>query len=115
MITKKFVTEFKRDISVVKLKNDIFILLLSIPNSINEIDNIYGVNEDGKVFWRIENPVKAFNINKDEQGFNYYASSTYVFMNESPEGIFTANTFSGMRYSFDYLTGKLIRREQSRW
>lgn len=110
-----FIVEFKHNIQDVIFWDGIYIVLLSIPNEVNEVDNIYGVNSDGEVIWEIENPTKAFKLNKKEQGYNYMALSIYVHMNVSAEGVFTANTYFGMRYIFDYKTGKILKKERSRW
>lgn len=113
--TDDFTTNFEYNIQDVILWDEIYIVLLSIPNEVNEMDNIYGVNIRGGIIWKIENPIKAFKLNKDEQGYDYLAASIYVHMHMNAEGVFTANTFSGMRYVFDYKTGKLLKQELSRW
>lgn len=113
--TDNFTVNFEHNIQDVILWDKIYIILLSIPNEVEEVDNIYGVNLSGKVIWRIENPVKAFNLKEEEQGYDYMVSSIYVLMHLSAEGVFTANTFGGMRYIFDYKTGKLLKQESSRW
>lgn len=113
--TDDFTTNFEYNIQDVIFWDEIYIVLLSIPNEVNEIDNIYGVNLMGKIIWKIENPIKAFKLNKDEQGYNYLAACIYVHMNMSAEGVFTANTFSGMKYICDYKTGKLLKQGLSRW
>lgn len=113
--TNDFTVDFEYNIQDVIYWDGIYIVLLSIPNEVNEVDNIYGVNSRGKVIWKIENPTKAFKLNKNEQGYDYMALSIYVHMNVSAEGVFTANTFFGMRYIFDYKTGKLLKQESSRW
>ncbi len=113
--TDDFTANFEHNIQDVIFWDGIYVILLSIPNEVNEVDNIYGVNLCGEVIWRIENPIKAFKLSKDEQGYDYLASSIYVHLHMSAEGVFTANTFSGMRYIFDYKTGKLLKQECSRW
>jgi len=101
---------FEYDIEDVKYQEGIYIVLLNIPNEVNEVDNIYGVNKLGEIIWRIENPIVAFNIKSDEQGYNYYADSIYVglFVSESK---FSASTFFGMNYDFNFKTGKLIGKK----
>lgn len=110
-----FTVHFEHNIQEVIFWEGIYIVLLSIPNEVNEVDNIYGVNSSGEVIWKIENPTKAFKLNKNEQGYDYMALSIYVHMNMSTEGVFIANTFFGMRNIFDYKTGKLLKQECSRW
>lgn len=113
--TDDFTVKFEYNIQDVIFWDEIYIILLSIPNEVNEIDNIYGVNLSGEVIWRIENPIRAFKLNKDEQGYDYMVTSIYVLMHLSTEGVFTANTFGGMRYIFDYKTGKLLKQVCGRW
>jgi len=115
LITKDFEVSFDFCIKDVQFIDNIYVLLLDIPNDVDETDNIYGVNEQGKIIWRIENPIEAFNINKDEQGYRYLASSTYVNMHLSPNGVFTANTFFAIKYTLDYKTGKLLKIDFNRW
>jgi len=107
--------EFEHNIADVKYWDEIYVVLLDIPNDVDEVDNIYGVDSHGKLLWRIENPIKAFNVSPNEQGYSYLASSIYVHMHLSSEGIFTANTFFAMKYTFDHRTGKLLKRESARW
>jgi hypothetical protein len=110
LINQEFTVKFDYNISDVKYYNGIFVVLLEIPNDVNEVDNIYGVSQQGKLIWRIESPIKAFNISINEQGYDYLANSIYVGVFEK-EGSFSANTFFGMKYTFDYKTGKLISKE----
>lgn len=102
--------DFEYNIEDVKYQEGVYIVLLNIPSEVNEADNIYGVNELGEVIWRIENPIIAFNIKPDEQGYNYYADSIYVGLFVS-EGKFSASTFFGMNYVFNFKTGKLISKK----
>jgi len=112
--TEKFDIKFEYQITDVIYWDRVYVVLLSIPNEVDEIDNIYGVGDNGNIIWRIENPIKAFKIAENEQGYNYFASSVYVAMN-SDEGIFTGTTFFAMKYVFDYKTGKLIEKKSGRW
>ncbi|MGX7049584.1 hypothetical protein RU86_GL001642 [Lactococcus piscium] len=100
---------FEYDIDDVKYQSGIYVVLLNIPNEVEEVDNIYGVNEFGKIIWRIESPLVAFDIKPEEQGYNYFANSIYtgIFVLDNK---FSANTFFGMSYDFDFLTGKLLSK-----
>jgi len=113
--TNSFAINFAHNIADVKYWDGVYVVLLAIPNEINETDNIYGIDSKGEVIWRIENPIKAFKVDKNEQGYNYLASSVYVHMHLSSSGVFTANTFFAMKYTFDYKTGKLLKKESGRW
>jgi hypothetical protein len=110
-----FAVDFKYQIADTKYWDGIYIVMLEIPNEINETDNIYGVDSKGNVIWRIENPIKAFNVAKNEQGYNYLAASTYVHMHLGLNGDFTATTFFAIKYTFDYKTGKLLGKKAGRW
>ena len=112
--TNEFIVDFDYKIASVKYFDEIYVVLLSIPTKVDEVDNIYGVDRKGNIAWRIENPIKAFNIGEDEQGYNYFSSSTYVNISVN-EGIFTGITFFSMKYTFDYKTGKLLKKEGGRW
>lgn len=113
--TSSFMVNFEYNIADVKYWDGIYVVLLAIPNGINETDNIYGVNSYGKIIWRIENPIRAFNIGKDDQGYNYLASSVFTLVHLSSDGTFTANTFFAIKYTFDCKTGKLLKKESGRW
>ncbi len=115
LITTNFKIDFEHNISNVIYWDDIYVVLLFIPNNVNETDNIYGINSKGEIVWRIQNPIKAFKIDKNEQGYNYLSSSVYVHMHLDSDGIFTATTFFAMKYMFDYKTGKLLKKEYGRW
>ena len=112
--TRSFNVNFGYKITDVTYWDGVYVVLLSIPNKVDEVDNIYGVDENGNIIWRIENPIKAFKIDKKEQGYNYFASSVYVNV-RLDEGIFIGTTFFAVKYTFDYKTGKLINKEPSKW
>ena len=112
--TNEFIINFNYEIADVHFYDGIFVVLLTIPTKVNEIDNIYGVDLKGNVAWRIENPIKAFDIENDEQGYNYFASSTYISISMN-KGIFIGTTFFSMKYTFDYKTGELLKKEAGRW
>jgi hypothetical protein len=90
--TRSFNVNFGYKITDVAYWDGVYVVLLSIPNKVDEVDNIYGVDEKGNIIWRIENPIKAFKIDKKEQGYNYFASSVYVSVHLN-EGIFIGTTF----------------------
>lgn len=106
---------FEHNIQDVKYWDGIYVVLLKIPNNVNEKDNVYGIDASGKLMWKIQNPVEAFDLKGNEQGYNYLASSVYVQIHVDSSGIFTATTFFGIKYTFDYKTGKLLKQESVRW
>ena len=115
LITKRGEMEFKYKIQDVKHYDDLHIVMLNIPNTADEVDNVYGVNEDGNIVWRIENPVEAFNISSDAKGYDYYKKSIYVGFLEPGGNILYVVTFSGMKYQLNCVNGKLLKVAQSRW
>lgn len=115
LITEKREIEFQYKIQDVKYCNNLYIVMLCIPNTIEEIDNVYGVNEDGKTVWRIESPIKAFSISNDEKGYDYYKKSTYVgFLGSGAKSLYVV-TFTGMKYQLNCDNGKLLKISPSRW
>lgn len=111
---EKFNLKFEHQITDVKYWDGVYVVLLSIPNEVDEVDNIYGVDDNGNIIWRIENPIQAFTIAESEQGYDYFTSSVYVAIHLD-DGVFSGNTFFAIKYVFDYKTGKLIKKEPSRW
>ena len=88
-----FTINFEYNISDVIYWDGIYAVLLAIPNEIEETDNIYGIDSKGKVIWRIENSVKRFEADKNEQVYSYLVSSTYVHIHLNSRDIFIANNF----------------------
>lgn len=113
--TANFTVKFDYEIAKVEYLDGIYIVLLYIPVGIDEVDNIYGVDSNGNVLWRVENPVKAFSLSEDDQGFMYSAKSIYVGLNLDEAGTLSGTTFFAMRYTIDYKTGKLLKEEFMRW
>ena len=105
-----FEISFDYEIGEVKYWDGVYVVFLSLPRGAKEVDNVYGVNSEGELIWRIENPVQAFNLDESEQGYDYYASSIYVGINLTPTGVLSATTFFGMKYTFDHKTGKLLEK-----
>lgn len=115
LITKKGETEFQYKILDVKYHSKLYIVMLNIPNSVEEVDNVYGVDENGTIIWRIESPIKAFAISSNTKGYDYYRKSTYVGFLDSDDNFLRVVTFSGMKYKLNCENGKLLEIESSRW
>lgn len=115
LITKMKEVKFQYNILDIRYSNGLYVVMLDIPKSVDEIDNIYGVNEDGVIVWRVENPIRAFNISEDTKGYAYYKQSVYVGFLESNDKFLHVVTFFGMKYKLNGENGKLIEIEQSRW
>jgi len=86
-----------------------WIVLLSIPNEKYEIDNIYGIGVEGNKLWRIENPVKAFSVDKTVQGYDCYANSIYTGFDLNEDGTISGYTYMSMCFTADCMTGKLTK------
>ena len=110
-----FTIKFDYIISDVKFIDGTYVVLLDIPVGIDEIDNVYGVASDGIIIWRVENPIKAFELNEGTQGFEYYAKSIYVDISLDDKNNLSGTTFLGMKYIIDYKTGKLLEESYIRW
>lgn len=114
--TKHMKVHFNFNIKEVIFYNNIYVVLLDIPNNVNEIDNIYGVNSQGNIIWRIENAKKAFPTKKiGTAEYDNMTSSIYVGLQLSSNGEFIASTFFAIKYKFDYKTGKILKKEIGRW
>ena len=108
LITDNFTTSFEYNIGQIECWDEMYVVMLDIPVGVDELDNVYGVDFNGKIVWRIESPLKAFNVVKETQGYMYYAKSIYVCINLHEKGILTATTFFSMCYTVDHKTGKLL-------
>lgn len=115
LVTPQFERTFDHEIHEVIYYKNIYVVLLTIPNDCNEVDNIYGINSVGKQIWRIENPEKVFNIQKTGKSeFDNMTLSIYVGLNQDDD-VFSATTFFGIKYIFDYQNGKLLEKKNIRW
>jgi hypothetical protein len=116
LITNEFEKNFEYDVKKVEYLDGIYIVLLDIPNDCNEIDNIFGVDISGRAIWRIENPSISFPTEKTgNPEFDNLTESVYVGLIVNQEKEIYAVTFWGIKYKFNYKTGKLIEKEVSRW
>ena len=67
--TNNFSIRFEHEIMSVHYYDGIYVVLLGHPNKVtpmDEDDSIYGVDLEGNIVWRIENPTEAFNLSKEE-------------------------------------------------
>ena len=110
-----FIIKFDYVISIVKFIDGTYIVLLDTPVGADGIDNIYGVASDGAIIWRVENPIKAFGLSENTQGFEYYAKSIYVDISLGDNKNLSGTTFFGMKYIIDCKTGKLLEKDYIRW
>jgi len=106
---------FEYNIADVKIFENILIVRLEIPfenaKENKGFDNIYGININGDIIWRIEKPIVAFNLDESSQGYDYYFKSIYTEMNIGNENNFYVYTFS-MCYIINPQTGKIIGEKQ---
>mgnify|MGYP001324420116 CR=1 FL=1 len=96
----------ENEINKAEYINKVYLVLLEIPKGSNEVDNLYAVNERGKILWRVQNVKDAFNIPQN---------TPYVSMNIIDSKIVKVTSFFGLRYSVEILSGKLIDKESIGW
>ena len=111
LIINNFEVNFDYNIENVVYWDGVYVVLLHIPNESKEVDNIYGVDCNGDIIWRIENPIQAFNVDENVTWYDHLALSIYVGLNLTPAGDFSATTFFGIKYTFDHKSGKLLEKE----
>jgi len=112
---KSGVVDFNHNIKEVIFYNNIYIILLNIPNHIDEVDNIYGVNSQGEIIWRIESPEIVFPVNELTEEYANMSKSIYTAIHKQTNEEFVGHTFFAFKYKFDYKTGKLLGKELGRW
>ena len=80
--------------------------LMNSPNNISfhEIDNVYAVDMEGNIIWRIQN--------KERVCPEYKFISPYVMINYI-DGELIVNDFNGFRFVFSPDDGTFVKRIQS--
>lgn len=106
LITSSFVIEFEYNIDKVEYTNKIIIVLLEIPKGSKEVDNLYGVDEVGKILWRVQSIKEAFGIPQN---------TPYVGLKVVNADTVQVTNFYGMRFSVNISNGKLIDKESIGW
>lgn len=89
---------FEKNIQEVKVVNDIVIVLLAIDGS---LDNVYGINHNGDLLWKIQEPDKKIIGNK---------RFPYVGLSETNNKVSVVD-FYGRRLIIDISNGKIIGKD----
>ncbi|WP_430885869.1 hypothetical protein [Fusibacter sp. JL216-2] len=84
----------------------VYIVVLNIPKGTKEIDNVYGVNENGKLIWKIQSVTDAFGIAEN---------TPYISIRIDESDSVVVNNFFGMRYEVDPSDGTLKKKECISW
>lgn len=106
LITSTFEIEFDYDISKVEYDNGIYLVLLEIPKGSTEVDNLFGVDEKGKICWRVQSIKEAFEIPQN---------TPYVSLVVASKGVAKVTSFYGLRFTVNTSNGKLIEKESIGW
>lgn len=113
LVVKGYRVEFASDIQDVKTHDDKLIVLTALTSntkSAENINNIYCVNEFGKIVWRISDAppqVKPRNSGR--------MIGNYVEIKEYDDGKFSGVTFFSKEYYFNPSDGTIYDRVSHRW
>ena len=89
------IIDFSYDIKQTIDTKDIVFVLLEIPYSENELNNIYSFNKNGEMNWRVK-------VNFDEYGINNKLPFEMISI---IDGYLYASDFYGRRFKIDIKTG----------
>lgn len=90
---------FNYNIQSIIVLNEKIIVLLDIPMGCKEIDNIYAVDMNANIIWRIQSMKERFPENR--------FFTPYVGVSYNDDQI-VANDFNGGRYVISSIDGKII-------
>lgn len=93
--------KFNYNIRDAKICGDLIVVLLAIPFSETELDNLYAVSKQGKIAWRVQELNKAF---PNENNLPYEQ------MNIKGNEI-TVTDFYARRYFINSLNGNIEKRD----
>ncbi len=106
LVTEQFELEFVFPISKTIYVGNVYIVLLEIPRKSSEVDNLYGVDNKGKIIWKVESVQKAFGL---------VNSTPYIAVNVVSEEVVSVTNFYGMRFYVRVADGTLFDKENLRW
>ena len=89
---------FDYNIRYVKEVNDTLIVLLEIPNNIRYLNNVFGINENGEIKWRIQSGGDVFPIKNQLPFENLMVNGTDIFVSD----------FYGRRFSINQTNGEIF-------
>lgn len=98
IINGKEVT-FQYEIDNIKKIQGLYIVLLDIPSNIQAINNVYAVNDSGKIIWQIENFEDVYPIKNDVP----YVGTRILDNNQ----IIVTN-FNGVTFTVNTVDGRII-------
>lgn len=98
--------EFDYDIGKVIRVDKILLVLLILPKGSKEVDNLYGVGENGEILWRIQSVDEALGITKN---------TPYVSLKVVNPRVAQVTSFFGMRFSVDIRNGEIIDKKCIGW
>lgn len=106
LITNDFSLEFESKINLIEKVNDLFLVLLEVKKGTKDVDNLYGVDNNGKVIWRIQSVNDAFGI---------VQNTPYVALKVLCADRAQVTSFFGMRFIFYIDSGKMLEKECIGW
>lgn len=89
---------FEHDIRYVVEVNDSLIVLLEIPNNTSYLNNVFGINKNGEIKWRIQNVADVFPVKNQLPFENLMVNGTDVFVSD----------FYGRRFSLNPTNGEIF-------
>lgn len=89
---------FNHDIRSVVETNDTLIVLLEIPNNITYLNNVFGINKNGEIKWRIQSVGDVFSLKNQLPFENLMVNGTDVFVSD----------FYGRRFSINPINGEIL-------
>lgn len=89
---------FEHDIRYVVEVNDTLIVLLEIPNNTSYLNNVFGINKNGEIKWRIQNVADVFPVKNQLPFENLMVNGTGVFVSD----------FYGRRFSLNPTNGEIF-------
>lgn len=106
LVTSTFIVDFESRINAVEKIDDVYLVLLDVEKGSIEVDNVRGVDDSGRVIWKIQNVEEAFGI---------MHNTPYIYMKALDSSTAQVTSFYGMRFTFDIHSGKMIKKECIRW
>ncbi len=89
---------FDHNIRYVVEVNDILIVLLEIPNNIMYLNNVFGINKNVEIKWRIQSVGDVFPVKNQLPFENLMVNGTDVFVSD----------FYGRRFLLNPINGEIL-------
>jgi len=110
---KEFLSEmFQYPIESYLHIRNIYVVMLKIPTNIelstSELNNIYGVDENAEICWRIQDSSLSLIHENKDIGIIESRKPIYVAMWLEGEENLVIRTFNGYMYIVDYKTGLIL-------